>query len=122
MNRVDLSPDLTVESMGVVILSWKNVCPDDRKRLRAAEKFLGRYPRLLSFAFHPEKPELRKSPKDLLDQMSHMSRGEKILIRVALDIWSDSGDATLSQIQSLDPLNLTAVLVAIQHARGGFPE
>jgi hypothetical protein len=118
MNRVDLRPDLTVESTGVILLSWKNVCPDDQRRLRAIEKFLGRYPRLLSFAFHPEKPELRKAPKDLLDQMGQMSRGEKTLIRVALDIWSDSGDATLSQITSLDPLNLISVFAAIQHASG----
>jgi hypothetical protein len=54
----------------------------------------------------------------LLDQASVFSSGEKILVRLALDIWSGQGYVHLSDIiDRLDPTNYNHVLAALRLLR-----
>jgi hypothetical protein len=90
---------------------WKNAYPDDLERLRLTSYLLNRYPKLIEFLFHPEKPELSSSPEELKKKTSAFSSGEELLVRISLDIWSSSGRATLIEImEKLDDRNFENML------------
>ena len=74
--------------------------------------------RLLYFLFHHQMPQLRLSPIDLLKESQDLARGEKILIQIALDLWSGTGDVHLPRIiEGLDNENFIAFIRAILRLR-----
>jgi hypothetical protein len=74
--------------------------------------------RLMHFFFHHMKGTLRLPPSELLCEARELSRGERILIQIALDFWSDSGKAKLPEIiDHLDDENLLAFVRAILRKR-----
>jgi hypothetical protein len=73
---------------------------------------------LVPFLFHHQKRQLRATPPELLKEARCFSRGERILIQIALDFWSDSGSARISDIvEHLDDENLLLVIRAILRIR-----
>ena len=73
---------------------------------------------LVPFLFHHQKRELRASPTKLLKEARCLSRGERILIQIALDFWSDSGGARISDIvEHLDDENILTVIRGILRIR-----
>jgi hypothetical protein len=73
---------------------------------------------LRPFVFHHQKRELRDTPSALLKEARCFSRGERILIQIALDFWSDSGNARISDIvEYLDDENVLAVIRAVLRIR-----
>jgi hypothetical protein len=74
--------------------------------------------RLTYFFFHHMTGTLRLPPDELLREARELSRGERILIQIALDFWSDSGKTRLPDIlDHLDDENLLAVIRAILRKR-----
>src|ERR1700722_5325782 len=69
---------------------------------------------LLDFFFDPNEPRLRRLPEELLKESAVMSSGEDLLVRLALDLWSGSGDARVWElIEILDEENFIYVLRAL---------
>jgi hypothetical protein len=101
------------------MFQWKNADPGDLKRFNAISMFLNKYPSLLTFLFSPTKPELNGSPESLKKRSGGFSSGEKVLINIALDIWSDSGDAKINDLYTLDSENFQNVLKALIRGRVG---
>jgi hypothetical protein len=97
--------------------TWKNASSGDRKRYALIAGALERHPDLLRLLFHRERAELVASPEALLQQTRAFSSGERVLIRAALDLWSDSGKLPLMDLCRLDPQNFRNVLafVGLQH-------
>jgi hypothetical protein len=98
--------------------TWTNVCAGDRRRFNAIHQFLKPHPKLVDFLFRSDKPELHSSPDVLRKAAKGFSTGERILIRVALDIWSDSGDAKISDLDHLDPDSFKNVLLGLFISHG----
>lgn len=74
--------------------------------------------RWLEFFYSHKIGELRASPQDLLTEARCFSRGEQIMIKVALDFWTDGHHASVSEmINSLDWESLSRVLLAIMTIR-----
>jgi hypothetical protein len=74
--------------------------------------------RFRDFLFHHQERRLRDTPSELLKESRCFSRGERILIQVALDFWSDSGSARVSEIiEYLDDENILAFIRAILRFR-----
>ena len=74
--------------------------------------------KLLSFLFQHQKHRLRLPPKALLREARALSADEQILIRVALDLWSESGDTLLPVlIYTLEHENIVAYVRAILRFR-----
>jgi hypothetical protein len=71
------------------------------------------------FLFHHQNRELRLAPDALLQEARSLCRGEKILIQIALDFWSESGGARLPEIiENLDHDNFIAFVRALLRIRG----
>lgn len=74
--------------------------------------------RWLDFFYSHKGGDLRLAPEELIQEARCFSRGEQILIRVALELWSGANYVGISQIvEHLDWTNLTRVLVAIMTLR-----
>ena len=100
--------------------SWQNASSSELVFGQAVARVFRNHPNLLDFLFEPERPRLRCAPEDMLRQIRGLSSSEQILIRIALDIWSGSGNAKLWQImETLDDGNFANVLDALAFARFG---
>ena len=74
--------------------------------------------RWFEFFYSHKGGSLRLEPDELLRESRCFSRGEQVMIRIALDFWSDGRYAGLSEIvDELDWVNLTRVLIAIMKVR-----
>ena len=77
------------------------------------------YPHLKKYLFFNNR--LTQNSKILISESSHMSSGEQILIKVALDLWDSSGNSLLKDIyQSLDSENYHNVIKSINLKRDGY--
>jgi hypothetical protein len=101
--------------------TWINACSGDLRRFKAIHQFLKPYPKLVEFLFRTDKAELHGSPEGLLKRSAAFSTGEKVLIRVALDIWSESGDARINDLDHLDPHCFKNVTLGLLIAHGFQP-
>lgn len=73
---------------------------------------------LFGFLFHHQEPRLLDSPPELLNESRDLSRGEQILIQIALDFWSGSGGSRINEIlEHLDDENVIALIRAILRRR-----
>jgi hypothetical protein len=86
------------------------------------EKTLGlifrNHPNLLEFLFDKERAQLRREPECLLSEAGVFSSGEKILVRVGLDLWNGSGQVSLWDIvERLDVDNYQNVLAGLLNLR-----
>lgn len=91
----------------------------ERSRLNQAIGLVFGYDeRWLDFFYSHKDGELRSEPDELISESRCFSRGEQILIKVALDLWMDGHRASISEIvNALDWTNLNRVLLAIMKIR-----
>jgi len=67
-------------------------------KIAAIHWLLSNDERFIEFLFSHKKPELRAPSDELLSEARCFSRGEQLLIQVAIDFWSREGDAKLSDL------------------------
>ncbi len=75
------------------MIYWNQATPDERRLLKGISLVLGKHPKLLLFVFDASTPRLRALPEILLEESATFSAIEDLLVRVALDLWSGSGNA-----------------------------
>jgi hypothetical protein len=56
------------------------------------------HPGLLDFFFEKKEPRIRMRAIEMRKAAFGMSSGEQLLLRVALDVWSGSGNAKIWQL------------------------
>ncbi len=79
------------------------------------------HPYLEDFFFDPKMAQLKASPLEILELSKSFSSGERLLIQVALDIWSGTGEAKLSEVlERLDEANVHNVLNGLGFLVRGF--
>lgn len=99
-------------------LLWKHASPGDLKLLRLITFLLSRHPKLIPFLFRPDRAELQGPPPELIQEARAFSSGEQLLVRIALDLWSDSGNATLWELLKwLDPLSFDHTLFVLRYLK-----
>ena len=97
--------------------NWKDACKGDLKRAHAISVLMEKHPDLMRWLFKDDKPELKTSPEEMLRRAGAFSTGERILIRVALDLWSGDGNTKVMELDRLDPGNFENALHAISLMR-----
>lgn len=101
------------------MVSWRHASSSDRRLYSAVSAIFLKHPHLLRFLFDDHEPRLRMIPEEMLREIRGFSSGEQILVRVAMDIWSGSGNAKIWQIvETLDPDNFANVLEGLRILRG----
>jgi hypothetical protein len=78
--------------------SWPIECTADRRRFRVIAFALQDYPQLLDVVFDRDSPKTLLPPEELLKSFNGLSRGEGILLRSALDLWSSEGSVMILEI------------------------
>lgn len=74
--------------------------------------------RWLDFFYSHKGGDLRCAPDELIAESRCFSRGEQIMIKVALDLWTGGNHVGISQIiDHLDWTNVIRVLVALMMMR-----
>ena len=81
-------------------MNWKHACSSDRRLFDLIQVIMGENKKLSSFLFHPENASLSNGPKELFRMMKGFSSGEKVLLRVGMDLWNGSGGAQVGDVMS----------------------
>lgn len=98
---------------------WQNAKAIDRLHWDSISLVFHNHSYLLDFFFDPKEPRISHEPMEMLRLSRGFSSGEQILIRVALDIWSGSGNTKVwNLLESLDEESLSKVLKALAVFRG----
>lgn len=85
-------------------------------RYQAITLVLKKHNNLKNHCFDTQKIELRQSPHKILESAGGYSTGEKLLLKVVLDIWNGTGNAKIRDvIEKLDARNFTNVLEGFKH-------
>ena len=95
-------------------MNWETASESDLHRLEVIKSFLSHQPHLLRYLFQPERPALHSSPEVLLANSSGFCTADKILIRVALQLWCEYGELNLTELFCLDGEVFLKVLEAIK--------
>ena len=99
--------------------SWQKATKSDRHMYQAIGLVFRNHPELLEFFFEAREPRVRFVSEEMLREAAGFSSGERILIRVALDMWSGSGNAKIWQmLETLDHNNFHNCLKALGFLRG----
>lgn len=96
-------------------ITWETATVGERMLLQAMERLFKNHHELLTFVFDPSQPKLRRAPTTLLAETQALSSGEAVLVRVALDLWNQTGEVSLYEIiERLDYENFEAVTAALR--------
>ena len=111
MSQVETEMGSQMIHTGFQMIRWKTATKTDQRLLEIIGHMFCKHLYLLDFFFDPNEPRLRQLPEELLKESAVMSSGEDLLVRVALDLWSGSGDARVWElIEILDGENFVYVL------------
>ena len=96
------------------MLTWKKMNRYELRMQETLNLIFRNHPGLLAFIFDIERPRLRLEPECLLSEYGVFSSGEKILVRVALDLWNGSGGVSLwDVVERLDVDNYRNVVAGL---------
>ena len=99
--------------------SWQKATNSERHLYQAIGLVFLKHPELLEFFFEKTQPRIRFIAEDMRKEAAGYSSGQQILIRVALDMWSGSGNAKIWQmLETLDPDNFRNCLKALGFLKG----
>jgi hypothetical protein len=97
-------------------VNWKDATAAEQELFIAMTKLFSGHEKLLDFVFACEKPSLRIYPDALIEQAKGLSGGEHVLVRLALDIWSDSGGVRISELLNrLDSTSFENAMTALRY-------
>ena len=100
------------------MLNWNRANRYELRMQDTLNLIFRNHPKLLEFLFDKERPRLRLEPECLLSECGVFSSGEKILVRVGLDLWNGSGGVSLwDVVERLDVYNYRNVLAGLLNLR-----
>lgn len=105
------------ETLGQSV-EWAHACSADRRLLQTLKRLFQKHPELLTFLFDRRQARLNAAPEVILERAQGMSSGERILVRIALDLWNSSGETNLlDPIERLDRDNFENFISALHLLR-----
>ena len=100
------------------MLNWNSPNRYEQRMQDTLNLIFRNHPKLLEFLFDKERAQLRLEPECLQSECGVFSTGEKILVRVGLDLWNGSGGVSLWDIvERLDVINYRNVLAGLLNLR-----
>lgn len=94
--------------------TWENARNSELRQFQAIVRVFSQHPYLLNGFFETKRARLTRTPEKILRFAKGFSDGELVLIRVALDIWSGSGNAKVWQLlEILDGDNFRNVMLGL---------
>lgn len=105
------------------MLNWPQAGRHERRLQETLNLVFRNHPNLLEFLFESKRAGLKAEPAVLLVGAGVFSSGEKILVRLGLDLWCGGGQVSLWDIiERLDQENYRNVLIGLRHLRRSEPD
>jgi len=99
--------------------NWQNPRASEIRSFEAIERVFSSHEYLLGGFFEENRARTSLAPDEMLRRTAQYSGGEVLLIKVALDIWSGSGDALVWELlETLDQQTFLNVVAGLTHIRG----
>lgn len=100
------------------MLNWENVGRHQKKMMEALNIIFKGHDKLVKFLFEDGRPRLRQEAELLLKAASGFSSGERLLIRVAIDLWNGEAGVRLWELlERLDEENFEQVFKGLCHLK-----
>ena len=100
---------------------WKFVSASQHRRIEAISLLLSNDYPLLEFLFEQDQPQLRAAPEELMSNSWPFSAGEMLLVRLALDLWNESGDVRICEaLERLDGIRFQNLLLSLEYLGGNI--
>lgn len=96
------------------MVNWQAASEYELKQHQAIHSFLSHRVHLIHYLFHNERPTLNDSPDKIITNSEGFCTSDKILIRVALQLWCDYGKTCITDLFYLDGEVFLKVLRAIE--------
>jgi len=94
--------------------------PQNFQELHALSLLLANDSWLIDFILSPDRSTLNQPPEDLVRLSKAFSRGQQVLVQVALDIWSAEGQSSIGDVLwCLDSVRFEGFLLALEFLRYG---
>ena len=108
-----------VKRFGTSLESFMNSkMPTQIQKKAVISRLLDFEPKKIDFLFEKDVDDrLRERSEILIEESWEFNQEDRVLIRSAIDIWSQTGLVFLSEIMNLSEPNLNRLLKAIQQAR-----
>lgn len=96
------------------MLNWRAASEYELKQYQSIHSFLSHRTHLVHYLFHQELPILNHPPDKVITDSEDFCTSDKILIRVALQLWCDHGKICITELFCLDGEVFLKVLNAIE--------
>jgi len=96
------------------MVNWQSASEEELKQFQVISSFLSHRGSLIQYLFHPEKPNLNASPDKIISKAVGLCTSDKVLLRVALQLWCEYGQISIAELFCLDAEVFLRVLKAIE--------
>ena len=96
------------------MVNWQTASKYELKQYQTISSFLSHRVNLIHYLFNTERPMLSNSPDKIITDSDSLCTSDKILIRVALQLWCDYGKIGITELFCLDAEVFLKVLKAIE--------
>jgi hypothetical protein len=102
---------------------WSNASIGDQKLFRILSTLYSGNEKLLFILLNPDHPQLQSSSSHIKKCSYELSSGERLLLRIGLDIWDGSGGIHFNELyETLDSQNFQNVILSLAALRGSSKE
>jgi hypothetical protein len=102
------------------MVTWNNASRSDRQLFGKIANLLE--PHLIKFLFDANSPQLNASPKALLARSKGFSSGERVLIKLSIDLWCGQGGCLVSELFDYEDFVMPRLLKALYGTESGGAE
>jgi hypothetical protein len=92
---------------------WKDATRAEQIQFLAIEELFSTSPHLMDYLFDANSPKLKYPADDILQFCGSFSSGDRLLIKIALDIWCDSGSAKIYELIGADSVILNSAISSL---------
>jgi hypothetical protein len=83
--------------------SWVRASVTEQRQFEAILGFLQYSPHLIKFVFNSKVPRLRLSPEKLLKEARGLCSGDRVLVKLAIELWCCEGDIRVHELFDAEP-------------------
>jgi hypothetical protein len=96
------------------MVNWQTASEYELKQIQVISSFMSHRANLVQYMFHPEKPNLNYPPEKIISKSIGFCTSDKVLLRVALQLWCEYGQISIPELFCLDAEVFLRVLKAIE--------
>jgi hypothetical protein len=96
------------------MFNWQSASEQELKQFQVISSFLSHRVNLIQYLFHSDIPKLNSSPEKIISKAKGLCTSDKVLLRVALQLWCEHGQISIPELFCLDADVFLRVLKAIE--------